>query len=142
MTSKAGGWMIAAGVVVAFLGLCFLPAALGDRSDSGLLAAGASLFSLGTLGMSTGVYLRAQSPQSKAGSGKAPKAPENTGRRMRGTCDLCREEAPVIHCKVHQLHLCGACLAKHYDFRSCVYVPSTRRVEGKSGKSLATKAGG
>jgi hypothetical protein len=28
---------------------------------------------------------------------------------------------------VHQLHLCADCLGKHYDFRSCAYVPSTRR---------------
>jgi hypothetical protein len=140
MTSRAGNWMIAAGVVLALGGLCFLPAALSEGSDSSLLALGAALFSLGALGMSGGVYLKAQAVQAKPGGGETTNAAESNGRRLRGACDLCREDTPMVHCKVHQFHLCGGCLAEHYDFRSCVYVPSTRRAEGRASKTMAGKS--
>lgn len=98
--------------------LSFVPAMVRDHNDISLMGVGASLFSFGTLVMATGVYLKARLLESAA--------PAPPPRRSRGGCDLCRGEAPVIHCKVHQLHLCPACLAEHYDFRSCAYVPSTR----------------
>jgi hypothetical protein len=132
--------MIAAGTVAAFAGVCFLPAALGEHGDSNLLGLGASVFGMGALLIAVGVYLKAQALQ--PASGGPPAAKENTGleKRPRGGCDLCRKETPVVHCKVHQFHLCGRCLAEHYDFRACVYVPSTRRAEGKGGKGIAAKA--
>jgi hypothetical protein len=141
MTSRAGNWMIAVGVVVALVGLCLLPAALGEHAESSLLGLGAAVFSLGALAISAGIYLKAQALRPQAASEK-PTQGENANRRPRGACDLCRQEAPVVHCKVHQFHLCAACLAEHYDFRACVYVPSTRRTESKPSKSLTAKAYG
>jgi len=47
---------------------------------------------------------------------------------------------PVIHCKVHQVHMCAECLGQHYDFRTCSYVPSTRRPATKA-KNLAKARG-
>ncbi len=128
------------GVVMALAGLCLLPAALGEHADSSLLALGASMFSLGVLAISAGIYLKAKALQPKAAAQGPSLAPESANRRPRGACDLCRQEIPVVHCKVHQFHLCGGCLAQHYDFRACVYVPSTRRTENKTGKSLTAKA--
>ncbi len=128
------------GVVMALVGLCFLPAALSGHGDSSLLALGASVFSMGALAMSAGLYLKAKAvPPNAIAHGPSPAA-ESASRRLRGACDLCRQEVPVVHCKVHQFHLCGACLAEHYDFRACVYVPSTRRTDNKTGKSLTAKA--
>ncbi|HEY7617101.1 MAG TPA: hypothetical protein VH744_09880, partial [Terriglobales bacterium] len=63
-------------------------------------------------------------------------------QRPRGACDLCKVEMPVVHCKVHQVHLCGHCLGEHYNFRSCVYVPSTRKTLSKAAKSMAARARG
>jgi hypothetical protein len=132
--------MIAAGAVAAFVGVCFFPAGLSDH-DSSVLGLGAAVFGVGCLLMAAGFYLKAQATYAQPlpanlskETATAPKAPP------RGACDLCRKETPVIHCKVHQFHLCGRCLAEHYDFRSCVYVPSTRRVETKNTKSMASKA--
>ena len=141
MPSRMGSWMVAGGALLGIAGLCFLPAAMGDRADSGLLGLGASIFALGILIVAAGIYVKALALQSKAGG--APEAgEENSGRRPRGACELCHREMPVVHCKVHQFHLCAACLAEHYDFRACVYVPSTRRVESKSAKSMAARAHG
>jgi hypothetical protein len=139
MPSRTSNWMIATGALVAFLGLCAMPAALSDHTDTNLLGVGASVFAFGALFMAAGVYVKARLLQSKADNLPASAA-ANPQRRSRGACDLCREESPVIHCKVHQFHLCGACLAEHYDFRACVYVPSTRRAENKSGKAMAARA--
>jgi len=105
------------------LGLCFLPAALGSHPDPAIQGGGVLLFSLGTLTAAGGTYLKAVTAQAGTPTGLA-KAP---AKRSRGGCDLCGTESPAVNCKVHQIHLCGDCLGKHYDFRSCVYVPSTRR---------------
>jgi hypothetical protein len=122
MSSRAANWMIAAGAFGMFVGLCLLPAAMRPDSDSSVLALSACMFSLGALMTASGLYLKARKMQSAA------PAPEVKGaRRVRTGCELCGGDAPVIHCKVHQLHLCPACLAEHYNFRSCVYAPSTRR---------------
>ena len=56
MSSKTANWIIAAGAVFMAIGLCFLPAALGERPDADLLELGACLFSLGALIIAAGIY--------------------------------------------------------------------------------------
>jgi hypothetical protein len=140
MPSRLSNGLIAIGALIAFIGLCFLPAALGEQGESNLLGLGAAMFGMGALIAAAGAYLKAQAlqmPGASAVPARETASPEKSGR---GACDLCRKESPVVHCKVHQFHLCGRCLAEHYDFRACVYVPSTRRVEAKGGKSSAARA--
>jgi hypothetical protein len=140
MSSKTGGWIIAAGSLLVFGGLCILASGLSDHSDSTTLGFGLLVFSLGLLAIASGVYIKARG---LSGGGKATSTEDAKPRPVRGGCDLCGTETPVIHCKVHQVHLCGTCLAGHYDFRSCAYVPSTRRVSGKTTqKSMAARRGG
>jgi hypothetical protein len=141
MSSKAATWIIAAGAVVMAIGLCFLPAALGERPDTDLLEVGACLFSLGALIIAAGMYTKARMVQMEIASGEPRKEP-TSNQRVRGGCDLCGTEAPVVQCKVHQLHLCGNCLAQHYDVRSCAYVPTTRTATNKMGRNLAANARG
>jgi hypothetical protein len=138
MSSRSGNWMVAAGALFLFLGLCVLAAGLGKNADPDQLIAGAGSFSVGALTVAAGIYLKARMLQSGPSSPASIKEPVN--KRSRGGCELCATEAPVIQCKVHQLHLCGSCLAQHYDFRSCAYVPSTRAGDKKSGKGMAAKA--
>ena len=133
---KASGVAIAAGCLVMFLGLCFLPAAFGRNPDPSMLAGGLAIFSFGALAVSSGVYLKARALQSGAPVAVAKPQP----KRMRAGCDLCGVEVPVIHCRVHELHLCGNCLGGHYDFRSCAYVPSTRRPAPAKPAARAAKA--
>ncbi|HUK26162.1 MAG TPA: hypothetical protein VLV49_16385 [Terriglobales bacterium] len=136
MQSSTGNWIIGVGAVAACLGLCCLAASLGDNSGSNLLGLGATFFGMGALIAACGVYLNARALRAQGGQ-PAAKEP---AQKSRGGCDLCKLETPVIHCKVHQFHLCANCSAEHYDFRSCVYVPSTRRMSGKPGKSAAAHA--
>jgi hypothetical protein len=131
--------MLAAGSLLLFVGLCVLASGLGKNGDPDLLIAGAGCFSIGSLMAAAGIYLKARVLQAGAPAGSAGKEPA-APKRSRGGCELCATEAPVIQCKVHQLHLCGNCLAQHYDFRSCAYVPSTRAGGNKQGKGLAAKA--
>lgn len=140
MPSRVGNWMIAVGILVGLIGLCVLPAAFGERGDNNLLGVAGTVFGMGALAAAAGFYLNGHALQSKAMGGAPSKPSGNSTRRTRGACDLCRNETPVVHCKVHQLHLCGRCLAEHYDFRSCVYVPSTRRTESKVEKAIAARA--
>jgi len=141
MSSKAATWIIAAGAVVMAIGLCFLPAALGERPDTDLLEVGACLFSLGALIIAAGMYTKARMVQMEIASGEPRKEP-TSNQRVRGGCDLCGTEAPVVQCKVHQLHLCGSCLAQHYDVRSCAYVPTTRTATNRTGRNLSATARG
>jgi hypothetical protein len=135
MLSRAGNWLMVVGALGASIGICVLPSALGDHQDGNLLSVAALLLSLGALIASAGFYLKTRFLQKDV----RPSKPE-PARRIRGGCDLCGTEPPVIQCKVHQLHLCGTCLTGHYDVRSCVYVPSLRRPATRNGKNAAAKA--
>ena len=142
MSSKTANWIIATGAVLMFIGLCFLPVALGAHPDADMLEIGACQFSLGALIIAAGLYTKARLAQSAIASGEPRKEPAVSNQRVRGGCDLCGSEAPVVQCKVHQLHLCGGCLAQHYDVRSCSYVPTSRTATNKGGKNLAAKSQG
>lgn len=133
MATKTGNWMMALGAFIVFAGLCFLPAAFGRDADRTMFGAGFVVMSSGLLLISIGFYAKAQA----LGTASATTAAPATTKRARGKsiCDRCAQEEPVIQCRVHQLHLCGSCLSEHYDFRSCAYIPSTRR--GATAKSNA-----
>ena len=137
LMGKASGWAIFSGCFLMLIGLCLLPAALGAHSDDqSILGAGMCAFAAGALFTASGIYLKARALQADAATG--PAKPQS--KRVRGGCDLCGTDSPVINCRVHQLHLCGNCLGDHYDFRSCVYVPSTRRSTPAKGLARAAKA--
>lgn len=136
MTQKTSVWLMAVGCFVAFTGLCFIPAAFGPNPDRSFLAPGAVIFSMGILLVSGSIYVKARVRTS--GMAESPSAPAKKARKA--SCDRCGQDEPVIQCRVHQLHLCGDCLAGHYDFRACAYVPSTRRSPQKSGSAVFSKA--
>ena len=142
MSSKTANWIIAVGAFLMFIGLCFLPEALGEHPDADMLEIGACQFSLGAIVVATGIYAKARIVQWAIASGALPREAVVSNQRVRGGCDLCGTEAPVVQCKVHQLHLCGTCLAQHYDVRSCAFVPTTRTVPSRSGRAMAASARG
>jgi hypothetical protein len=113
--------LIVVGSLFMLLGLTFLASGLAQRQDESISGAGICTFSLGALISAAAFYLRARAARATV---PAPAKPQP---KARGGCDLCGVESPAVMCRVHQLHLCPNCLAKHYDTRSCVYVPSTRR---------------
>ncbi len=128
--------MMAVAAVIAVIGLSIVPAGFGENSaDRNLIGIGATIFSLGSVLFALGIYFKAATLKSSLG----PKSPEpaTAGRPLRGGCDRCQVEIPMIQCKVHQQHLCGTCLDEHYDFRTCVYAPSSRKI---GMKSLAARA--
>jgi hypothetical protein len=137
MSSRLGNWAIGIGIIVLFAGLCILASAFGKNSDPSVVSMGAFLFSIGAVVIASGIYLKARSMQDSS--------PANTtlspNRKSRGGCDLCGIEAPVVLCKTHQLHLCGDCLAQHYDLRSCVYQPTSRKPLNKPVKAAAKARG-
>jgi len=119
------------------LGLSFLPAAISRQQDQTILGAGICAISFGALTISAGLYFKTRLLQKAATA-----APSKTqSKPMRGGCDLCGTESPVIHCRVHQLHICADCVSQHYDFRSCVYIPSTRRPAPVKPMTRAARAG-
>jgi hypothetical protein len=139
MSTKAGTAIVVAGGVIAFLGLCFLPGAFGEQHDATLLAAGGSLFAFGTMLASSGLYLKARLLRSELEAKESSSHSTKVDRRLRSGCDHCHAGNPAVLCKVHGMHLCSDCLSTHYDFRSCVYAPSPRRVTA-SGRAMAAKA--
>src|SRR5712692_5885064 len=117
MGQKVSSWAIVSGCFLMLTGLCFLPAALGSRPDPAILGAGICVFATGALVAAGGFYLKARVLQ--AGAAAGPAKPQS--KRVRGGCDLCGTDSPVVNGRVHQLHLCGNCVGEHYDFRSCAY---------------------
>lgn len=134
MGQKLGKVLMIFGSLLLVVAVCLLPAALGQNKDEAILGAGICSFAFGALLVAGGLYLKAQALNGANAGGPANSQP----KQQRGGCDLCGTEAPVIHCRVHEIHVCGNCLGKHYDFRSCVYVPSTRRQS--NGKTRAARA--
>lgn len=108
-------------------GLCFLPAAFGLHPDSTMLSAGAMLFSAGMVVAASGLYVKAR----YWAQGVPPTAKvEKKGARK--VCKLCSKQEAVIQCRAHQMQLCADCLGKHFDFRSCAYIPIERPVTSKA----------
>jgi len=137
MTTKFGSWLMAGGALLCFVGLCFLPAAFGADPERAMLGGGMVVIAMGVLLISGGFYVKARA-LGTAAPATVPVTPKRS--RTKSICDQCAVEEPVIQCRVHQLHLCADCLTKHYDFRSCAYVPSTRRANLKAGAAAYSKA--
>lgn len=132
MGQKLGSFALMSGSLLMLLGILFVPAALGQHKDESILGAGLCALAFGALIASAGFYLKTRALQNGATAGMI--APQ----QKRGGCDVCRSEVPAVLCRVHNLHICSDCLSQHYDFRSCVYVPSTRR--GSTSKPAARAA--
>lgn len=130
--AKMGTWLIAIGCLVALFGLTILPAALNSDSDKTVLNICVLAVSVAMMSIAAGLYVKARwHIENNASDAK---------RGRKSNCDSCGKAEPMIQCRVHQLHLCGDCLATHYDFRSCAYVPSTRR--GATKASALSQASG
>jgi hypothetical protein len=121
MGQKFGSFALVSGCSLMLIGLALVPAALAQHEDETILGGAICAFAFGAFAAAAGFYLKARMLNGTAPRGVA------TPQKQRGGCEVCKSEAPVIHCRVHNLHMCGNCLPRHYDFRSCVYVPSTRR---------------
>lgn len=133
MGRKIGSFALISGALLMLVALALVPAALSQRNDQTILGAGICSMAFGAFLAAAGFYVKARSIQAATPAGIAPVQP-----KQRGGCDLCKSEAPAVLCRFHNLHICGDCLSDHYDFRSCVYVPSTRR--SASGKPNARAA--
>lgn len=123
MATKTGNWLLVVGALIIFIGFCFIPAAFGDNPDKTMLGAGLAIAATGALLVAGGIYIKALGLTNSAQPNQAS-APK---RARKSNCDNCGKEEPAVQCRVHQMHLCADCLARHYDFRSCAYIPSTRR---------------
>src|ERR1700687_4278556 len=124
MSSQTGNWLIGLGVMGTCIGIVMLPAALGGHPDTSLLILGACGVSLGSLTAASGIFFKARAIQPPAGTQATLGEPKNSTRRVRGGCDICHGDLPVIHCKVHQVHMCADCLAQQYDLRTFTFVTS------------------
>lgn len=139
MSQKICNWSIAIGALVAFVGLMFFPSALmGANKEENLLGAGMAIFSMGALLMSIAFYFKSRVLNATdSASGRAAAA----GKRRKGNCDVCQQEAGVVHCTMHKVILCATCLSKHYDSRGCVYVPAVRRPVVRSARGVSAGRG-
>jgi hypothetical protein len=137
MSGKLSSVVIIFGCAFILLGLSFLPAAFSHDHDQTILGAAICAISFGLMSIAAGFYLKTRVLHNAGAAGPNKAQP----KPVRGGCDLCGTESPVIHCRVHQLHICGDCVSQHYDFRSCVYIPSTRRSNGAKSLAKAARSG-
>ena len=136
MGNKLSSLLILVGSFIILLGLCLLPAGFANK-DQSIRGAGVLALTFGAMWIAGGLYVKARTLQSSGNAGVTPAQPQ----AARGGCDLCGTDTPVIHCRVHQIHICSECVARHYDFRSCVYVPSTRRASSGKPNARTARAG-
>ncbi len=87
---KASGWAIVVGCFLMVIGLALVPAAFGPHPDDSILGLGICTFSFGALAGAGGLYMKARAVQA------GPVAPKPQPKRIRGGCDLCGSETPVI----------------------------------------------
>ena len=127
MATKIGAWLIRIGGCIVFLGLCGFLASFEPNRDKTLMDAGIMVLSTGMMLVAGGLYIKA-----RAFRGTVASNASHIKRGRKANCERCGKNEPVIQCRVHQVHLCGDCLGDHYDFRSCAYVPSTRRSTAKA----------
>jgi hypothetical protein len=139
MSSRVSTGLAAAGVFMMLIGLCMLPEAFRDKTDSNTLVMGACMFGAGSLIAGLGMYLKSRALTGGFVASAHTPAEPAAKKKLRGGCDLCGIEMPVVLCTVHQVHMCGGCQQQHYDQRSCAYVPSKRAV--KSEKTLVKAKG-
>jgi len=126
MALKISSWIIGVGCLMAAAGLCFLPAAFGVHRDMAVFTAGAMVFSTGMVLAAGGFYIKARF------WGAADRSkPSVNAKGKRKVCNLCGTQESAVECRVHNVNLCPECLGKHYDFKSCAYVPSTRPTSTK-----------
>jgi hypothetical protein len=139
MSQKILTTLIAFGILVAFVGLMFMPAAVSGHNGGNdtLLGAGLAIFAFGSLAMSMGMYGKARLLRASIDADPNLQALLN-GAKTKGNCDSCRAAAAVIQCTMHRVGLCTTCIAQHYDARACVYVPVSRRT---ANKGRAARAG-
>jgi len=138
MSTRLANLLIGLGAFGILVGLCLFPVAMGDHGDSSLLPMGACALSLGSLAVASGIYVKARTVKPE---GRVSAEAKAQPKRVRGGCDICRGDFPIIHCKVHQVHMCTDCMREHFDVRSCIYAPSTRGQAGKP-ESLAARSRG
>jgi hypothetical protein len=127
MSLKFGSWLIGIGCLMAMAGLGFLPAGFGPHQDPSMMSAGAMLFSAGMVVAASGLYVK-----SRVWSQSAPASAKSEKKSTRKPCKLCGKQEPVIQCRPHQIQLCADCLSKHFDFRSCSYIPLERPASSKA----------
>jgi hypothetical protein len=130
--SQGWKWGTTVGVLVAFVGLTFVPAAFTSHGDD-VLATGLVIFSVGILIIGISFYVHAKSLLSQPGVDNSPSVSSSV-RQRRLVCDVCHKGPAVIQCTMHKTVLCPACLSGHYESRGCVYVPTVRRTSVKTAR--------
>jgi hypothetical protein len=134
MPAKLWNWLIALGALVSIAGLIFFPAALTEPArDEALLAAGGAMVGVGALMIAISFYFKASAIREEIAASPQLSA-MLAGKRLKASCDTCKEGAAVITCSMHKKALCGNCLAQHYDSRACVYLPAARRSATRGAK--------
>ena len=129
MGLKLSTGLMTVGCLLMLMGLTLFSASVSQHQDDAILGAGICAFSFGALLTAGGIYLRGRALLAEAGAA-APKAQQQ--QQPRSGCDLCGIETPAVMCRAHQLHMCPTCLARHFDARSCVYIPSSRKPAAKA----------
>ena len=128
MGLKLSTGLITVGCLLMLMGLTLFSASVSQHQDDSILGAGILAFSFGALLTAGGIYMRGRGLLASA----ATAAPKTQQKQQRSGCDLCGIDTPAVMCRAHQLHMCPTCLARHFDARSCVYIPSSRKPATKA----------
>src|SRR5207249_11577560 len=91
MGQKFGSFAFVSGCFLMLLGLALVPAALAQHDDETILGGAICAFAFGAFAAAAGLYLKAR--MLKGTTPRAIAAP-----KQRGGCEVCKSEAPVIHC--------------------------------------------
>ena len=138
MSSRTGNLLIAVGAVALVLGLITLPAALGEHIDTSLLTLGAA--GIYSRFHDRGDRLLPESPRAGFAGSLQERLRQNPKTHSDGSAVAVMYA--TVTCRSYIARYTRSIFAptawpRHYDFRSCTYIPSTRASTPKSAKSMA-----
>jgi hypothetical protein len=120
-------WVFLTGGTMMIAGLLLLASGLLTRNgDTSWIPTSLLVFSLGSLALAAGFYIRVRALESELRPSKEAQKLRNDLLRSNGACSLCGENPAVIRCTIHGAAVCPVCLSVH-DNTWCEYVPMGRR---------------
>jgi hypothetical protein len=100
--------------------------ALTRNGDTSLIPTSSLVFSLGSLALAAGFYVRVRALENELRPSKEAQKLRNDLFRTYGACSMCGDNPAMVRCTVHGAAVCPMCMTVH-DNTWCEYVPMGRR---------------
>ncbi len=120
-------WLILIGAALLVMGmLMFLSAPYQEGGAASAMPFTSAVFSAGALMAGLGFFFRGREIEERSRPVKEENQAKQDLMKLNGPCLICKKEAAIIRCNLHNTKICGNCLPSH-DSAWCEYVPCGRK---------------